>query len=432
MGNRLECVMASLLACALATGCSSPEKRDKGYVVREWSKTLRELSVNPVFPPREDLVVGDVYLTRTDPYNPKLRPGKGYVPIELWLTYIDLREKLSDFYRSRCTFPDTPPGTPAGEPPSTEPFLTMASPTSGDDVFLNNGSTERLRQVAFPDFAAMSVQGADLQAFIPVEALNIAFGASWQRANEMNVKIPAAESYGLPFGMVIRALIEKHLEARPGGFVAKQTGSLALPEGLIGELWQSNYDWFEKSGQYTPEQLKSLHDDENLYLELITEVYYARSIDISISSKSSFGFRVFAGKDDADGDTGKVDESKTEQETKSTKAADNGTETEETETRTAETKASFALTGNAYERASQLNERLRQVDALTVPGGSFQFLSVSDRSVSMRRTFLHPVAVGYRGFVLTLDKSTGTLAVGTAVNEATAKFHEEPFQAFGK
>lgn len=45
------------------TGCA----KDRGYVQREWSTTMRELGIVPVFPPREDVFVGDVYGYRINP-----------------------------------------------------------------------------------------------------------------------------------------------------------------------------------------------------------------------------------------------------------------------------------------------------------------------------------------------------------------------------
>ncbi len=55
-----------VLASVLPAGCNNA-KSDRGFVQREWSLTLRELGIVPVFPPREDVVVGDVYASSFNP-----------------------------------------------------------------------------------------------------------------------------------------------------------------------------------------------------------------------------------------------------------------------------------------------------------------------------------------------------------------------------
>lgn len=56
-------VVAAVTVAGLAS-CSTP---DRGYVQREWSETFRELGIVPIFPPREDFVVGDLYAYDFDP-----------------------------------------------------------------------------------------------------------------------------------------------------------------------------------------------------------------------------------------------------------------------------------------------------------------------------------------------------------------------------
>src|SRR5881227_889309 len=63
-----------MLAGALAGGaiiisscCSDPSAR--GHVYREWSDRMAEMGIFPVFPPREDIVVGDVYALPLHPYD---------------------------------------------------------------------------------------------------------------------------------------------------------------------------------------------------------------------------------------------------------------------------------------------------------------------------------------------------------------------------
>src|SRR5688500_5484548 len=49
------------LSAGLAGCRPKPGTHDPGYVAKEWSMTMREFGIVPVFPPREDVQVGDVY-----------------------------------------------------------------------------------------------------------------------------------------------------------------------------------------------------------------------------------------------------------------------------------------------------------------------------------------------------------------------------------
>ncbi len=60
----LASVVVAVVTVAGLASCSAP---DRGYVQREWSATFRELGIVPVFPPREDFVVGDLYAYDFDP-----------------------------------------------------------------------------------------------------------------------------------------------------------------------------------------------------------------------------------------------------------------------------------------------------------------------------------------------------------------------------
>src|SRR5262245_33501074 len=49
------------------TGCCSQDSH--GHVYRDWSKRMSEMGIFPVYPPREDIVVGDVYALPLHPYD---------------------------------------------------------------------------------------------------------------------------------------------------------------------------------------------------------------------------------------------------------------------------------------------------------------------------------------------------------------------------
>src|SRR5215471_10553526 len=65
--THLIMLLVLLAAGGLLTSCSSVDSH--GHVYRDWSKRMSEMGIFPVYPPREDIVVGDVYALPLHPYD---------------------------------------------------------------------------------------------------------------------------------------------------------------------------------------------------------------------------------------------------------------------------------------------------------------------------------------------------------------------------
>lgn len=63
--SRKLLALSIILSVNLGSCTSDPIKPFE--VQQRWSKNMRQLGIVPVFPPREDFFVGDVYLTSYDP-----------------------------------------------------------------------------------------------------------------------------------------------------------------------------------------------------------------------------------------------------------------------------------------------------------------------------------------------------------------------------
>ena len=111
----------STLLLVMLAACASP---DRGYVQREWSRSLRELGIVPVFPPREDIVVGDVYAYPYDPDSLKTesiflsrwtslsdadKNIRSIIGMSPRLARIDLSDPISKEYSSTISAPATTP-----------------------------------------------------------------------------------------------------------------------------------------------------------------------------------------------------------------------------------------------------------------------------------------------------------------------------------
>lgn len=188
-------------------GCSREFKR--GMVYKEWTTAMSEEGIFPVFPPREDVQAGDIWLLPMHPYETKsIEKIGGLGKTGIWVTnilYEELRTKgtsttASDFYKNRFSFPST---TEAIKNAITKdeahladvPIMPVA--TSDQDVF-TAGDCGRLRQVAFPEFTVTNITQANLNALVPIEYLNVALGFSFNKIGEVSLKIPSAESYCIP------------------------------------------------------------------------------------------------------------------------------------------------------------------------------------------------------------------------------------------
>ncbi len=362
--------------------CRAPTPT-RGEVQREWNSTLRELGINPVYPPREDLQVGDIYVRRGYVDDEKLVPEQGFAPIDLWLAHVNANASLSSFYGARASLPRTP-GPDGG---------TVPAGAQPDGSIFEVGDNSRMRVVAFPDFASMNIRASDLRAFIPVEALGLGLGGSWSGEHQVNVKIPTAESYGLPLNAVLP------LVADTSGPVWVLKADIAAP-ALLVKLHEDVQAWARAISTLPPEQRAAIEDDPLLHLDLITEVFYARAIHVAVSARTTGGARASARPLVQAGGVG-------------TSAEPGGGGT------SAVSGAPVSAGDDALARANQLNEELVQLDALDVPGGSLQFLSASDQALAMRRRFDRPIAIGYRAVQLSVDPANGSIVgIGAAANRA--------------
>jgi hypothetical protein len=364
----LSCITALLLA-----GCVNTPR---GYVAKEWSSTMRELGIIPVFPPREDVQVGDVYLAPVSPDEEiKAFKKKEFLPLGLWLASLDLRNTISNFYSARSSFPTTPTNVVEFVKQLTNnPYAGLPQAYDPSRNIFLGGDTNRLRMVGFPSFMSATFNKGDLAAVVPVEAVNLAFGAGFSSARSVTVSVPVAESYGIPASLICskKWLADgRPMDSLNGGLAPAELSHLVNPRQAV--LIGSNYF---------------------AVLRVINEVYYTRAVDISVATKTTRGLGV-AGKPLA------TDALATAKSAAAAAAAAGAAANN-----TASNAPVFIMAGvtnfnaNAIERAAEMNRSLDQAMAQTVPGGSVKFVAAGDRGVSMRRTYDRPIAIGYRYFPL--------------------------------
>lgn len=301
----------------------------------QWSETIARQGLVPVFPPREDVQVGDIYVYTFNPESPAadadggensygLNPGR-------WMQVKNIQAMLKEEYQTRPTFRETP-GIPG------------LTPGYGNDVINEGGSLRRLRIVSFPDFVGATLRDSrsSLQksmvhnGIIPAEVFDLNQDPIALDISMVSLKIPAAESYAISQNELVNEMIDQ----------SGETKRLKAPY-KEGARWAAHR--------------------KRLWLRVVTEVYFARNLDITIEYKDHptvephDGYRMVA--------------------------------------------PDPAI--KVKERVRILNDALHSIGAQNIPGGTLRYINSTDHRVALRRTWERGVAIGIRGFTLEIDPSSG-------------------------
>ncbi|MEQ8603846.1 MAG: hypothetical protein RIB45_11045 [Marivibrio sp.] len=415
MGKRRAGLLAAI--ALLASGCLGTDMR--GMVAREWSRDMRALQINAVFPPREDFQVGDLYLAPVPPdQHEDVADEGGYAPLASWVGSIDFSRELLAFYSTRRAYPATPPNQSqeAAQPTldcaaANLPALNAApgaqaaadalnaadggaetaetAPTDGvvqgAAASLCNSftspqarSVDRMRLVAFPDFSKTTVTEGDLSGLIPVEALTVAFGARSRETRSVTFSVPIAESVGLPLSRVATKL-------------TAEAENAAMCPLYIRALPKKQREEFLKT--------------QIFHLTAVTEVFYARSIDVAVTFEEQDGVGLDLGLADPTGTAAGQQGSVTQEPLLPPSESDQST----AEAQDEGDRPSGAMTlAEAQKRIDALNRALSASLERGGPGGGLKVLSLSAGSIGMRRSFSQPVAIGYRGVNLAVKSTPGS------------------------
>jgi hypothetical protein len=408
----IRCMAVGALVL-LVSGCCSTGKH--GDVAREWSLMMREQQIAPIFPPREDIRIGDVYLSRNNPNTinavKAVLQRRDFLEIPILFYRTNLEATIKADYTHRPPYPLTPASilvpvaktttnivtttnlitsttigtnlittitvsnnvavsTNTTSVPKTNVVVTgtpvtvtnivtstnlVATPTGEEPTENNifeNAAPNCLRHVAFPEFSFANVSSGSIQAVIPVEAMNLAVAGTCANARDGFVKISSAESISLP--------VKEVLDPVRGALLTNGSDSCPNTASILKEDWRRILNSLAASSS------KAKSTTTNFYLTVISEVIYARSIDVGFTTKKSSG-----GGANVAGNP-------------HTNAID--------------------MAAGAVARANALNQINADLLSKTTPGGSVMFTSASDFGIGLRRTYTRPMAVGYRGLVLELAR----------------------------
>jgi hypothetical protein len=319
----------------------------------EWNNAISRLGIEPVFPPEEDIYVGDVFAVVT--IDRGSSEGKRLAaPLKRMIKIYSfpMAAVLAEYYNSTPLFTVT-----TAKPDKDESPWTRSERSGG--VFAPTDKRGFLALAAFPEFTIRQSRSAS-GGLAGLGSL----GSSWFDNDLVEVKIPLAETYGVP-SLVAIALFDKLCD----GILADICTDKAIRRQLTHVAGDAVEAW-----EVDPKtkKLKYLLDVELIF---VNRVYLARAIEQR---------RVVDRKGAADVAIGKGAPDK----------PSDAAATEEEKKQPTDVKADQALQQSS-QALKQLAELRKQLDKIGT-GGAAHSEYVSDNSVVLKRIFERPVVIGYR------------------------------------
>lgn len=345
------------LSSLVLLGCTN--NPSKGELSKQWSSQLRQYNIVAVFPPREDVQVGDIYLTcggnETELLPTKVATAPG------------MKEALQNYYEERVTLPD-------GSLSSKADILSLPN---GAPFEKTTDAITRARNVSFPEFFTLSVSGVDAGAVIPLPSVLAGIGLSSENIASTTLSISAAESYGLPMGIVMQKIstLDKE-QLRYMAIQQRNMESRCLGHGI-------------------PQ------------LTAVLEVYAARAIDIRMNLTEKAAYSAKTALDVSSqreaifdklakllftqypGSSGDTMAAQLPHDTPPSVSIDLATRDE--------LLLAFKKNLNDMMAAAQENTQI------TYPGVQANIYFGKSKEVNLTRSFITPVIIGYRGVAFTID-----------------------------
>lgn len=317
----------------ISSGCATTKRNQSlEKVAKDWCMVIRASQIVPVYPLTEDLQVGDIFLVqRTVDQQHKDYKERGFLPMD---NHID-RLKLNGFKN----------------------FYDRSFISNDDNLTLPGDWLEREKETSwskapgasFPTYSFSVKSGAGLNMALPVQGIPIGLSLMGADAGDGAITIGDASTYGID--------------------------TISLYDEILA--WERNNHEFLLNF--------ASKDGKSNYIRVISRVYLAGTMNVSIRSSQSRSGGLSAGapkpvdlltmktaKDETD-----VEKNATENYTKSIENLNRSIE-------------------NTLKTISK--DGMESV----MPGGTVKVVAASSRAISMKETFKRPLAVGYLAFDLAI------------------------------
>jgi hypothetical protein len=347
-------VGCGLLAFAAMEGASDINRaHDPDKVGRDWIRTLEALGIKAVFPLSEDYHVGDLYAA--DQGAPGgAKPRLLFANIQI--AHIPGTEAvLEATYKNLPQFPATPK-----DYDGAVPVEAMG------DIFAPPATLRSLPIAAFPEVTVATASGQSVSGLLPW--IRTALGAERSASESVQIKIPAAETYGIP-AEAAELLLDQFCLPAPG------QPNIACTERRVRLLLSSLIGADVLCTANVPPQDGVPGQTHIVNLFLINRVYLTRSINYVYGSDTEVAAAARAVLDSAAG----VKSQATGAAAPSAGAAPQTPEQPQTQ----------------QQRLAAAQDRLRQDIAALGPAGTLSVASITSNGAVINQQFPRPVVIGY-------------------------------------
>jgi hypothetical protein len=156
----------------------------------EWSDAVARLGISPVYPPEEDVAVGDVFAVVTTDRKP------GALPLPLTarsvkLFHVDMAKDLDEVYGALPQFAET-----AVSADNLQGLWPKGR--SDNSAFAHEGTWRRLPLAVFPEFTFSHASRARASVLWPTTLVSAVLGSSIEKNDTVELRVGGVETYGVP------------------------------------------------------------------------------------------------------------------------------------------------------------------------------------------------------------------------------------------
>lgn len=247
-------------------------------VVTEWNENISRLGIEPVYPPQEDVVVGDIYFVitkdraKSDERLPSSLPGRS-----IKFEHIDVSEEIVGSLKKSYRFPDT-----TTRPTSDGDIWRQQA--ASDSIFTSDKEKATLPLVLFPGISIARTREASGGFAGIFQSIAASVGLSRAEQRSIELKIPAAETYGIGSLAASRRLARFCSEPA----TRRSCTDRAVRNQLSMVVGSEIFRQIEGSSDFR----------FDVEIMLISRVYMIRAIDSVSDSRSSTDANIKAGGDE--------------------------------------------------------------------------------------------------------------------------------------
>ncbi|MCK1357730.1 hypothetical protein [Bradyrhizobium sp. 199] len=268
-GSKTWIVVVGFIGVAAATFAlvrwAGTGEQPKLSVAKQWNEAIQKLGFEPVYPPVEDIQVGDVFAMISDDAVSDSATDEPFAGRSIKLLHLDMTSEIEDAYRAVYQFPAT------NARPDRDGQVWPQT-VSTDSLFKPPATRTTLPLVLFPRFTITNVKRASGGASAMSQLLSGGFGADASSTETVEVRFSATETYGVPAVPAELRLLDFCEDDATKGFCSQQ-GLRKQLSILIGKRIDDKVK-DRKTGVERPRF--------SVELALVSRVFLARSIQTSM------------------------------------------------------------------------------------------------------------------------------------------------------